>query len=301
MYVVKRVALIRLIIGTWKTLLGVAVVVVGITFVHVERFDLSLQVSMAVAAVGTAVSFFIAFFAAQAYDRWWEARKIWGEFVNDSRSWGRLVTTILPSAEDSPEIAQTRERLVRRHIAFLYAVKARLREQDPTESLALLSEADAERVHSTPHLGNALLKLQGEDVDAAERSGAVDVIRTMQLNEMLNRFSSAMGAAERIKLTVFPPYYPSMVQIAIWFYISVFALALSENIGYWSIPYVFLTGALFHLVFNTGMLLVDPFENHPNDIPMSSIVRTIEINLLDLLGEKDLPPPVAVQEGHYLM
>jgi len=46
---------------------------------------------------------------------------------------------------------------------------------------------------------------------------------------------------------------------------------------------------------------LDPFEGAPNDTPMSSIVRTIEINLLEQIGEKTIPAPVEPVEGRYLM
>ncbi len=165
----------------------------------------------------------------------------------------------------------------------------------------VLKQQDADRVRRSEHLGNALLQLQGEDIDAAQRADYIDVIRMAQLNDMLSRFSSAMGAAERIKLTVFPPYYASMIELSIWSYVVVFALALSELIAYWSMPYVFLTGMLFQLVYDAGRILLSPFEGQPNDIPMSSIVRTIEINLLEQIGEKELPPPVEPVDGRYLM
>ena len=301
MYVAKHIGALSLIAHGWRAVSLIALVVVVTSVVHIEQLDAGLKVSIAVAAVGTAVSFFIAFFTAQAYERWWEARKIWGELVNDSRSFGRLVSTIFPSTDAQPEVARIQDRLVRRHIAYLYAVKSRLREEAQTESLAFLSEPDADRVRGSGHLGNALLQLQGEDIDAAQRSDTIDVIRMAQLNDMLNRFSSSMGAAERIKLTIFPPYYASMIRLSIWAYVVAFALALSEQIGYWSMPYVFVTGAIFQLVYDAGDLLLDPFEGRPNDIPMSSIVRTIEINLLEQIGEKQLPPPVEPVDGLYLM
>ena len=301
MYIAKRFGALSLLTNRWWVIVLIALVVVVTTVVHIELLDTYLQISIAVVAVGTAVSFFIGFFTAQAYDRWWEARKIWGEFVNDSRSFGRLVSTIFPKDDGDPEIQATQERLIRRHIAYLYAVKSRLREEEQTESLSLLSRHDADRVRNSQHLGNTLLQLQGEDVDAAQRADYIDVIRMLQLNDMLNRFSTSMGAAERIKLTVFPPYYAAMIGISIWGYIVVFALALSELIGYWSMPYVFLIGTVFHLVYDAGQLLLDPFEGRPNDVPMSSIVRTIEINLLEQVGEEQLPPPVEPVNGRFLM
>jgi putative membrane protein len=301
MYVAKRVGVLKLVVYSWRVLLLIALVIVAVTVLHVEQIDMALEVSIAVAALGTAVSFFIAFFTSQAYDRWWEARKIWGELVNDSRSFARLVLTIFPGTESLPGATRVQNLLLRRHIAYLYALKARLRQEDQGEALGRLSAEDVERVGPFEHLGNALLQLQGEDIDAAERAKSIDVIRMAQLNEMLNRFCSSMGAAERIKTTVFPPYYGSMVRVAIWAYIVVFALALSEQLGYWAMPYVFATGAVFRLVYEAGRLLLDPFEGAPNDIPMSSIVRTIEINLLEQLGEKELPPPLEPVDGLYLM
>ena len=301
MYVSKRIGVLRLFARSGKNVAIIGIVVAVTTSVHIELLDTYLHVSMAVAAVGTAVSFFIGFFTAQAYDRWWEARKIWGEFVNDSRSFGRLVVTMFPKSNSQPEIARVQDRLVRRHIAYLYSVKSRLREEEQTESLSRLSDQDVERVGQSKHLGNVLLQLQGEDIDASERADYIDVIRMAQLNDMLNRFSTAMGAAERIKTTVFPPYYASMIRVAIWGYVLVFALALSEQMGYESMPYVFFIGSLFHLVYDAGQLLLDPFEGRPNDIPMSSIVRTIEINLLEQIGEKELPPAVEPIDGRYLM
>ena len=83
--------------------------------------------------------------------------------------------------------------------------------------------------------------------------------------------------------------------------IVVFALALSEQTGYEAMPYVILTGILFQIVYDAGQLLLDPFENRPNDVPMSSIVRTIEINLLEQIGEKEIPLPVEPVDGRYLM
>jgi len=301
MYVRKHIGIAQLFSRGWRVELGLALVVVATIVVHIEILDAYFQISLAVAALGTAISFFIGFFTSHAYDRWWEARKIWGELVNDSRSFGRMLATLLPGPEVAPELVPLRETLVRRHIAYLYAVKSRLRGEDLAEALTRLPEADLPEVDGAGHLPNRLLDLQGRDLDGAERGGHIDVIRLAQFNEMLSRFSSSMGAAERIKLTVFPPYYSSMIRLSIWAYVVVFAFALSEAMGYAAIPFVFVAGTVFHLVYEAGRLLVDPFENHPNDVPMSNIVRTIEIGLLEQIGEKELPPPVEPVDGTYLM
>jgi len=250
-------------------------------------------------SLSTATSFFIVFFTAQAYDRWWEARKIWGSFVNDSRSFGRMAMTLFGPAEgDVPSIQR---RLVRRHIAHLYAVKERLRGESTREYAKYLSDEDATRVGDSSNVGNAILQLQGEDIDAAERAGLIDVIRLAQFDDMLNRFSTSQGMAERIKTTVFPAYYASMIRISIWLFVLIFPPTLSEEIGYKAIPISAVLGLLLYMIINIGQVMLDPFEGTPHDTPMSSIIRTIEINLLEQLGEDDIPPPLEPIKDRYLM
>jgi len=110
-----------------------------------------------------------------------------------------------------------------------------------------------------------------------------------------------MGMAERIKTTVFPAYYASMIRIAIWALMVMFPIGLAGDVGYRAIPYSFLLGAIFLLVFVTGQALLDPFEGLPSDTPMSSIIRTIEINLLEQIGAADIPAPVEPVDGSYLL
>ncbi len=302
MYIKKRIGVFEIVVANGKVLLLLLITVSATTALYLEVLRPYVNSSTAVVgALGTAISFFVAFFTAQAYDRWWEARKIWGTFVNDSRSFGRMVVTLFKRPDDPAEVAAIQDRLVRRHIAYLYAVKEHLRRERTQEYLAHLSENDANRIGGITHAANALLQLQGDDIDAAERKGYIDVIRMAQLNDMLSRFSTSMGMAERIKTTVFPAYYGSMIRVAIWVLVVVFPIALSDDIGYRAIPYSFLLGAIFLLVFLAGQALLDPFEGLPSDTPMSSIVRTIEINLLEQIGAADIPPPVEPVDGSYLL
>jgi putative membrane protein len=41
----------------------------------------------------------------------------------------------------------------------------------------------------------------------------------------------------------------------------------------------------------------NPFEGAYNDVPISSITRTIEIDLLEMLEEKETPKPYPVENG----
>ena len=52
-----------------------------------------------------------------------------------------------------------------------------------------------------------------------------------------------------------------------------------------------LVGFIFLALDKIGRDLEDPFDNAINDIPLTSITRTIEINLRQMLGETQLPAP----------
>ena len=217
MYIRKHISIFELAFRNWKSVTLIVVAVAAATLVYLELLRPYVKVSMiVVTGFSTAISFFIAFFTHQAYDRWWEARKIWGTIVNDSRSFGRMVTTLFGKDGGNSEVTAIQDRLIRRHIAHLYVVKEQLRKESAKEYSAYLSDEDTSRVSGSSNAGNALLRLQGEDIDAAERAGHIDVIRMAQLNDMLSRFSTSMGMAERIKLTVFPAYYASMIRVSIW-------------------------------------------------------------------------------------
>jgi len=300
MYVKKSIGVFELLSEHWKAILGILVFVTSTSVVYTTLLRESIDVSItALSGFSAAISFFIAFFTAQAYSRWWEARKIWGSFVNDSRSFGRMVMTLFgPAERDVPEI---QHRLVRRHIAYLYAVKERLRNESPREYTKYLSDEDATRVTGSSNIGNTILQLQGEDIDAAERENYIDVIRLAQFNDMLSRFSTSQGMAERIKTTVFPAYYASMIRVSIWIYILAFPPSLSEEIGFMAIPVSAVLVLFFYLIFSIGRVMLDPFEGKPHDTPMSSIIRTIEINLLEQIGDDNIPAPLEPIKARYLM
>ena len=94
-----------------------------------------------VSIIGTAVAFYVGFKNNQAYDRMWEARKIWGGIVNDSRSWGMMVDgyiTNLFNENPKPEaeLKQIKQTLIYRHIAWLYAHRSQLLVATPWEHIS---------------------------------------------------------------------------------------------------------------------------------------------------------------------
>ncbi len=306
MYINKNISIWAFLKHTWKLQLIVLGICTIVTFIYIEILNDLIPISKSILTIlGTAEAFFIGFINSQAYDRWWEARKIWGAIVNDSRSLARMVLSYysLDQAEDGSkeELQHLQERMIYRHIAWLYATKERLRKSSKKGYRTYLTPEEIEFVDNHQHIPNGISLLQGRALDFAEKRGYLDAFRMLQINDMLNRFSDSIGKAERIKSTVFPTFYATLTQVSVWTLIVLFPLTLAEDLGYWAILYSFLIGVIFELTFHAGQTIMDPFENHPADTPMSSITRNIETNLLEMLGEKNLPEPIKPINDEYLM
>jgi len=286
----------------WRRILAIVAIESVIVVVYLRYIQDKTEMSLAVVTVlGTAISFFIGFINAQAYGRWWEARKIWGGLVNDSRSWCRMVLSLIQSdGHDAERVDELKRRLVLRHIAFVYATKEKLRGDDD-DYQKYLSDADRADLEGQGHVPNGLLTLQGRDLDRAERDKIIDVIRLNAFNNILTRFSDELGKSERIKNTVFPPIYATLVRSAIYIFILAFPMALANQVGYWSILWSSLLSLIFVLTSVSGQNLMDPFEGQPMDVNIGSITRTIEINLLEQLQADDIPEPLEPIDNLYLM
>ena len=81
-----------------------------------------------VAILGGALAILLAFRNASAYERWWEARKIWGMIVNESRTFTRQALTVADPDNVPDELLQSSYKLVRGQIASIYAMRLQTKE-----------------------------------------------------------------------------------------------------------------------------------------------------------------------------
>lgn len=247
------------------------------------------------ALLGTAIAFFIGFNNNQAYDRWWEARKIWGALVNDSRTFARALIHYTGG-----EQTVTR-RMIYRHLAFLYALKAYLRGSADESDLRYLVAEDQSEVLKQSNLHNAILGQQARDLQLLSAQNHIDGFRFIEINEMLTRFSDSMGMSERIRNTVFPTTYTYLSKVFIWLFVVTFTLVISEAAGVYSIFLGWMIGFVFVSTQINGMSLVDPFTNNSAGIPLNQITRTIEINLLQMIEAEEIPEPIKPINGEYVL
>lgn len=303
MLIEQNVRLSRILKNSWQVDIIMILSCTAAYFVRTFLIKHHFAVPSIIPTVlGTAIAFFVGFNNNQAYDRWWEARKIWGALVNDSRSWARsIVSYLTPVDMDDLHYTLLKKRLVYRHIAFLYALKAKLRGAVDETYQQYLEPEDLEKVNAQGNKANAILMLQSIELQRLEKEGLIDNFRFIEMNQLLVKFTDEMGMNERIKNTVFPTTYIYFTKAFIWLFVVSLTLVISSSAGIWSIFLGWLVGFVFVSTQINGMSLMNPFENNSAAVPLNQITRSIEINLLEMLGETDIPEPVKPINNEYIL
>lgn len=248
------------------------------------------------AFLGTAITLLLSFLLGQSYDRWWEARKIWGAIVNDSRTLARQMLTFCPAGEARAEV------VCRRQMAWCYSLGQSLRGLDwRTGTADHLSKEDV--VSAEKHLNRfaALLLLHGRDVAALAEEGKLSDFRRVTIDQTLTRLTDSMGKAERIKSTVFPRTYRTFIHAFIFLFITLLSLALAKLEGPKQIIVTAVVAIPLLLLEKTARQMQDPFSNGPTDCAVTAIARTIEINSRQMLEDREVPPAQAATDGYFLM
>ncbi|TFF37098.1 bestrophin family protein [Mucilaginibacter psychrotolerans] len=246
------------------------------------------------AFIGTAISVILSFKINQSYDRWWEARKIWGSIVNESRTFVlQLQSFVSPDKQ-----AQIKE-LAYRQIAWCFSLGQSLRGLDAIANMdKYISEGDLDQIKKHSNKPLALLQLNALQIASLKNGGSLEIFSHVQINNTLVNFSNAMGMAERIKSTVFPQTYRLFLHFFIYIFVVTLAIALTGINSFFEIPLLLVISSAFFLLEKSATYLQDPFSNHPTDTAMTTIATNIEINIKQLLGETNVPEPLKPQ-GFY--
>lgn len=239
------------------------------------------------AFIGTAISILLSFKLSQSYDRWWEARKVWGAIVNDSRSFVIQLQTL--TAKGNNEMVK---KIAFRQIAWCYSLGQSLRGLNPIENLErFISNEDLNEIKKHNNKPLALLQLHGWNIRKLKENSQLELFSQLQLDNTLVRLCDSQGKAERIKGTVFPVTYRIFLHAIIYLFVVTLSISLENVGGFIEIPLLILISAGFFLLEKTATHLQDPFENKPTDTSMTAITRTIDINIKQLLKETDIPQP----------
>jgi putative membrane protein len=325
MYVKRNLGIFPILLGTWKELVFFVLWTTLVFFLYytMEWTFISLAIEP-LSIIGIAVSFYLGFKNSQSYDRFWEARKIWGAIVNYSRTWAMQV---LSSVSDAPEDQRV---MIYRHLAWINALRAQLRQPtsfslERSKSLKrfiedyeqygsvagivqpFVSEMEMQDLEKRKNIATHLIKNQGMHLRNLLKEGKISEFQNMMLQKVLEENYNFQGACERIKNTPFPRQYAYFGTVFAWIFVLLLPFGLlnafDEEIlqlqpagRIWlEVAAIFLSvliSWIFITIDRVARNSEDPFEGRFNDVPMTAICRTIEIDLRDMLDEHPLPEKV---------
>lgn len=246
------------------------------------------------ALLGIALSVFLGFSNNAAYDRWWEARKAWGDLIGTSRDLARLTLLLDMRAEEGQA---ARRALLAATMAFTHALVPHLRAGASREGLArtlppdIAAEAEAGGGSNLPvlllaHMGGILARLRTEE--------RISDIEFVALDGELRAMNRVLAACERILGTPVPFGYTLLLHRTAYLFCFLLPFGFADVLG-WGTPLA--AGLVAYTFFGLDALgseLEEPFGTLPNDLPIAALAIGIERDLRTALGERDLPPlPVA--------
>ena len=281
------------------------------------------------ALLGTATAFIVGFKNTQTYSRTWEARTIWGGILNSSRSWGitcrdfiddeictrKLVyrhfawlTALRYQLRESRQW-ETSSKAYNAEYQQYYSIPEK--ESPLEDELAkYLSQEELSYILSTKNRAAQILSLQSASIKNMESKKQIDTLKFLEFEKLLREFYDHQGKAERIKNFPYPRQFASINS----FFITLFCILLPFSMlnefeklndavsgimkGYmvWLVvPFSVLVSWVYTSLEQVGESTENPFEGSANDVPISQIARSLEIELRQLLGEQSLPPELLPQ------
>jgi putative membrane protein len=278
----------------WKRVLGMVLLAVAVVLLeqHLPHTGIELG-AIPLTLMGLTLAIFLGFRNTVAYERWWEARTLWGELLIVVRNLGRQTVT-LPDGLAEPE----RERLVHRLIAFAHALRHHLRGTAPGDEVSRwLTPEEAAALVGRPNPPNLLLAMISQGYAQLHRERRLDPMLLANIDAQVTRLSYVLGGCERIQGTPIPFAYILLLHRTVYMYCLLLPFCLIGSVG-WVTP--LMVGVLSYTFFGLDALgdqIENPFDRLPNDLALDAMCRTVEIGLGELLGQRDLPAPLQPVDG----
>jgi ion channel-forming bestrophin family protein len=269
---------------TFRTLMpgiiGLAFYTGIICYLENDYFSVSFKNTTVVhSLIGFVLSLLLVFRTNTAYDRWWEGRKAWGSFVNNSRN---LILKISALSMEHDDKVILRD-LIKNYI---YATKEHLRDGVDIHQLIETGPYTIEYYKNANHIPNRVMKAVFIEINKHYSNGVIDGYTLMSINTELQSFTDVVGICERIRKTPIPYSYNIFLKKVIFIYIFSMPIGFVREFGYWSMVIV---PAVFYIFAGLEVLaeeIEDPFGTDDNDLPTDQMSATIASNLDEIINDQ---------------
>jgi len=126
----------------------------------------------------------------------------------------------------------------------------------------------------------------------AYRDNWISAFHLPVLERRLSNITDIQGGCERIKNTPIPFAYSVLIHRIVAFYCVLLPFGLVETVQWFTPVVVLMISHAFFGLDEIGNEIEDPFTTESHALPLATLCRTIEINLLQAIGDEDIPPPL---------
>jgi ion channel-forming bestrophin family protein len=281
----------------WKALAVNIVLAIVVTAAHgsVLKFKITLT-PIPFTLIGLALAIFLGFRNNVAYDRYWEGRKQWGALLAGSRTLARQCQSLMLHAAPGHAAAgmkAVQARMIYRAIAFAHVLRHSLRGAGTLSELdGLLPDEEREQLGKTSSNTNFLLRRMGADLHECIAEGWIDGCRAVAIDASLSSMTEVATACERLKNTPIPFSFTLLLHRTAYLYCFLLPFGLVDEIGIMTPVVVAIVAYTFFGLDAVGDEIEEPFGTALNDLPLSAICRTIEIDLRESLHDGQIPSPL---------
>ncbi len=254
---------------------GVCYLLLDVLRFHESDFHTTISMH---SLLGIVLGLFLVFRTNSSYDRWWEGRKLWGSFVNNTRNFSHKLNAFLDGNDTE------NRRWFRIMIPNLvFSVKEHLRHGVKLSELEATDENFLPGLRNVAHVPNRLSSMLYTRVNDLYKSKVISGDQLFLLDKELKEFSDILGASERIKNTPIPYSYSMYIKQFIFIYVITLPMAFVTTSGYLTVPIVVLVTFVLLSVELIAEEIEDPFGRDINDLPTDELSEKITHNVREII------------------
>jgi ion channel-forming bestrophin family protein len=243
--------------------------------------------------MGVALAIFLGFRINASYDRYWEARKLWGALLVEARNLTRQhMTLTAPDSDARPFVLGL--------IGFVTVCRNQLRNRPLDTDLEALLPPDLVREIRGAQFPAVLVLLQlGRLLRDCRAAGHLELLFAQHMEGGLDRLSAALAGCERIANTPLPFTYSVILHRTVYVYCILLPFGLIDSIGSMTPLVVAFVCYTFFALEALSDEIEEPFGTMSNDLPLDAMLAGVDANLREMLGET--PPPAPLPDKNFIL
>lgn len=289
LFFVMQGSIVPKIIGR---IIGVALLSAVVLLVDQHVITLPRISIPAMGVFGVALSLFLGFRNNAAYDRWWEARKLWGSMIADMRNLGRHMCVFVGKGADRAHILSYAVAFAHLHRGFLRGVDVR------AEIVDWIGKEEAAAMIARQNPADAALRSMADQIGKLAETDSISGFGQMTISQSLSSLALAQAGCERIVTTPMPFVYSLLVRRTTYLYCWLLPFALIDSTSWFAPVFSAVAAYVFFGLQAVTNELELPFRNVQNGLPLDTMCRVIEISVCEAL---DRDPPSALTPTNHVL